>query len=379
MKKRIMTLVLACAMVFSFGLNAFAATGETVYVILKSDLGVKSISVVNDGVQTDNPTGELPFNMSIAYYMNDKPVKMEDIAGTAGTARVVVEAMANPAAAPYYKENMALQMQFPLDTKKCTDILAPGLTGVSVGNTNTLSGMVLPGQSGKFEISFKTDSFELGSINFVCMPFDMSSASGMDVGAIGGDVKKLQNGINSYVDGVSQLKNGANSASEGMKSLVAGADGITGGYNQIVDGNKKIIEAMFEMIPPEAQAMFSPQIEGLNMAHAQYSDALYAYTAGVSQAAGGVSQLAGGLSQIASEGSTLKDGVASAIAPLSELSAPQTPTNTTPVSFLTGNEVSSIQFVMKTDAIKETVQKEDVVVEKAENKTFWQRLVALFK
>ncbi|MEG1164441.1 MAG: hypothetical protein RSC31_00605 [Anaerovoracaceae bacterium] len=379
---RILAILLSLAMVFSLSVTVYAASGkvpaETVYVLLDTAGATREIIVKNDGNETKGVKGELPFDIRISYSLDGDTVDPAEVVGESGDVKITVKITPNKDAKAYYRENLALQMQFPIDfgiTGKATDIVANGLTGVTVGTVKTLSSIVMPGKSAKYQITYNTKYFELQSINFVCMPFDMAEMADINISDIGSQITKLQKGIGQYVDGVSQVSSGLSQFNKGVKDISGAGKGLVDGYTQLSGGETALINGLVSMLPADQQQALAPQLKALQDGQKQFADGLAAYTGGVTQATAAVDKLSSGAAELARNGVTLKKGVNSASAPLSEI---QGPTNSKAKSFISNDKVSEIQFVMKTDSATVDKTKDDVAPATKEKGTFWSRLLALF-
>ncbi|MEG2597621.1 MAG: hypothetical protein RR977_04250, partial [Oscillospiraceae bacterium] len=365
MRIQILAGIMSVCMLFSVGNVVIAADQtnvvETVYVLLNPEGAVREIIVKNNGIEQKNATGELPFNIQVSYWLNEEKAVPTDILGKSGNVKMTVQITANNKAKTSYKENLALQMQLPINMADggATDLVANGLTGVTVGAVKTLSGIVLPSKSATYEISYTTEKFELQSINFVCMPFDLAGMTDIDFSATKKQIQKLQNGITQYVDGVGQANKGLSQANTGIKQISANGSSLVSGYKQTTDGTNALIGAMLAAMPPEQQQAFQPQVQAIQAGQKQISDSLAAYTGGVSKASTGLALVTSGMGNIAKNGVSLKAGVNQAINPLLNMESQMT-NHTAAESFLSSDPVSEIQFVMKTDALTATQTKEDV-------------------
>lgn len=380
-RNRALAIVLGTAMLLSVGSTAFAAdkANETVYVLLNANGEAHDIIVKSNNSEQKDVKGELPFKIKIAYTLDEKGTAPQEMIGKSGKVKIKIDVAPNANAKDYFKNNLALQMQMPIDTGEdlATDISAPGLTGVTVGSVKTFSGIVLPGKKASFEISYKTSAFQLQSINFVCMPFDASGMIDIDISDMEGQITKLQDGINQYVDGVSAASAGIDRASNGIGTLSNNSQKLIGGVSQTNGGSKKLMYAMLATMPPQMQAMFEPQINAILAGQQQTIDSLCAYANGVDQSAKGMKELSAGAAQLATSGNTLKDGVNSAVAPLSGMPKFEK-SDEKAVSFVSADEIAEIQFVMKTDALEIDKSKDDVVPAEKPKESFWQRLLNLF-
>ncbi|MEG1887837.1 MAG: hypothetical protein RR177_06865, partial [Oscillospiraceae bacterium] len=241
-KRRILAVVLSMSMLLFVGGAAYAEDGEklsqTVYVLLDTSGTSREIIVRNGEIEQKNVKGELPFTIKISYIFDGIAAQPQDILGKSGDVKISIEINSNDKAKTYYKENLALQMQFPIDIKEnaATDIIADGLSAVTIGTVKTLSGIVLPTKSAKYEISYKTTAFEQQSINFVCMPFDITGTVDIDIPSIESQVTKLQEGISQYVNGVSDASKGLSLANNGIKEISSNGAQLVEGYSQVTAG-----------------------------------------------------------------------------------------------------------------------------------------------
>ncbi|MEG2571069.1 MAG: hypothetical protein RSA70_06515, partial [Clostridia bacterium] len=375
MKNRIIGALLCLAVLISVGGAAFASdNAETVYVIMNANGQPHEIIVKNNGVETKNVKGELPFNAKISYQLGGKAVAPQDILGKSGDVKIKVEITANPKTKAYYKENLALQMQIPIDISdnNASNIVSTGLTDVTVGGTKTFSAIVLPGKSAKYEISYKTKCFEMQSCSFACMPFDIKGTIDIDVTTIKNQVKELQNGVDKYVNGVKDAGAGVSDVSAGLRKLAANGKTLLDGYNRTTSGESALIAAMLSTMPPQQQQMFIPKIQAIQAGQKSISSSLSAYIGGVSKTSAGLRELNAGMSELSQNGNTLKNGVNTAVAPINKIPG-QNVTTIAAESFISANKVREIQFVMKTDAMSATKIKEDVTSTEKPKKTFWDR------
>ncbi|MEG1996442.1 MAG: hypothetical protein RR036_02910 [Oscillospiraceae bacterium] len=380
--KKVIAMVLSISMLICMTGTIFAQTStqsQTVYVLLDENGTPRQTIVSSDGEQQKDVTGELPYSVKISYMLGGESTPAKDMVSKSGDVKITIEIAPNDNTKKYYKENLALQMQFPINMANggASEIVAEGLTAVTVGQTQTLSAIVLPGKSAKYEISYKTESFSQQSVNFICMPFDMTGTIDIDMSAVGTQVKQLQNGLTQYVDGVSKASDGITKASDGVKTLAQNGSQLSKGYAQTSAGELQLIEAMLASMPAQQQAAFAQQVEMIKAAQKQMGDSINSYVGGVSSASAGLEQASGGTAVLAKSGVVLKDGVNKAVAPLEELTA-KAPEKGEPESFISSDKVSQIQFVMKTDAVTSKQIKADVVPAVKPKESFWRRLLALF-
>lgn len=159
--------------------------------------------------------GVLPWTIELAYTLNAQPVTPDALSGAQGhlemTLRVTpVEEMRK------YADSLALQITFSLDREKCFNITADRATAAIAGNKQTLSYIILPGQSAEYVLGADVENFSMEDTQAagVRMVFDTQmyqemfkkSMAGSPFEAVIGDVignfmKNMQGGqIISFTD-----------------------------------------------------------------------------------------------------------------------------------------------------------------------------------
>jgi len=142
---------------------------------------------------------------------------------------------------------------------------------------------------------------------------------------------KLYFGLNKMSGGIDELNEGASLLCAGAKELENGAGSLYGGADEIYGGMKRLDEGIADLCKGTGE--FYEQVSGMNF------------------------------------GSDLDEFIKSVSAP-----------DIVPVSFTDArNTVSGVQFVMMSEEIEaEEADKPEVVSQTPKQKTFWQKLAALF-
>lgn len=369
---------------------------ETVFASLNKDGTIKAVSVVNrietftNGIYTDygrysqikNLTGkeepkidgakliwtlpasskgfyyegilndaELPFIISLSYFLDGKSVDADYLLGKSGNVKIKIGIASNDKAAAYFKDSYLAQMQLPLSLEKCSNILAEGAQSVIVGSTNNLSFIVLPGSDKEFTVSFEAKNFEMAGITVTLTSADMIGMLGIDskqieagtsgisegAGKLASGTEQLRdgiavlvNGLKKAVSGMSEILNGSGELKTGLESYTAGIENISGkgevlsagvsqlgekgaelsnGFTQISDSTSLLLDGLLNSVPKEQQALFAGQIDLIKKQMQGYGSALNDYSKGVYGASQGISALADGLNQIASKSPELIKGI----------------------------------------------------------------------
>lgn len=183
--------------------------------------------------QLDNT--ELPWDISVEYYMDGTKYSAEEIAGKSGQLEMRFKVTRNEAAEGNFFDNYALQAAFALDTNKCTNIVADGATLANVGSDKQISYMILPGEGIDAVITADVVDFEMGaaSVNGVPLSIDVE----VDDQEIMDQVTKLQDAIASLDEGTGTLNEGTSELLDAAEQeLQTGSNALATGSGQLHEG-----------------------------------------------------------------------------------------------------------------------------------------------
>lgn len=288
--KKGIALLLAVLITANTSVPAFAAENtspkeEVVYIMAQADGSVDSINVVNiftGGNITDyggysavkmltttdkiNQTGdkitfsssaekvyyqgtlqekEIPWNISIRYFLNHKEYTPEEIAGKSGSLEIKISITKNSKCDGSYFEDYALQATFVLDTSLCRDIMAEGATVANVGSDKQLLYTVLPGKGLETSIYTEVEDFEMSAaaINGIKLNLNVEvddEELTEKIEELMDATKKLDNGAEELSDGAGDLKTGSHSLDTGLSSLKSGAGELDSGITTLQSGMKSM-------------------------------------------------------------------------------------------------------------------------------------------
>ena len=202
---------------------------------------------------------ELPWNIEIKYYMDDKEIQAKDLAGRNGKLKITLSITKNPAISDTFYDNYGLQISVILDNKLSTNIVAENATIAEAGGSKQLNFTVLPGNPFEGTITADVKDFEMEaiSINAIRLAFDINFDSSQFTGQFSDLIKGIENlddgagellagldelssGIDDYVNGLNAFKNGIGQLSSGAKELYTGASSLSLGLSELVKQNTNI-------------------------------------------------------------------------------------------------------------------------------------------
>ncbi len=184
---------------------------------------------------------ELPWNISITYYLDGKEITPENLAGKSGKLKIKFKITQNKKCKENFYADYALQAAFSLDTKQCSNIKADKATIANVGSSKQLSYTILPDKGIDTEITADIKDFEMDavSINAVKLNLDIqvddSELTEM-IDEISDASNKLNSGAKSVDSGANKLKSGSSELSSGSQSLNSGAKQLDSGISSLSSG-----------------------------------------------------------------------------------------------------------------------------------------------
>lgn len=213
---------------------------------------------------------ELPWNISVKYFMDGKEYSADDIAGKSGGLTIKINITQNENCNSSFYKNYALQTTVTLDTNKCSNIVADNATIANVGSDKQLTYTILPNKGADITITAQVNDLEMEAIaiNGVQLNLDIQiddTELTEKIKELTRGVEKLDNGAKDLQSGVSELKDGANTLSSGVKVLKDGSSNLETGIKSLQFGVSKIQGALNQL---------NSKSGALNTGSSQVKDAL---------------------------------------------------------------------------------------------------------
>ncbi|MBP1560448.1 MAG: hypothetical protein J6C96_04310 [Oscillospiraceae bacterium] len=289
---KIVSGILALCLVSSCGVPVFAAEKEEViYIMAGADGSVNSVYAVNsfdggditdygdyadvkllnmdgnivqsgDEITFSSPENgkvyyqgtlkntEIPWNISIKYFLDGKELSAKEIAGKSGALEIKISITENEKCGTDFYENYALQCSFTLDTKLCRNISAEGATVANVGSKKQITYTVLPDKGLEKSILADVTDFEMaeGSINGIKMNL------GLDIDEdINGKITDLTDGAVELDDGAKELYDGTVELNDGVSDLNEGIEKLRDGIAEAQEGLSELNEKSAELVDGSAE------------------------------------------------------------------------------------------------------------------------------
>lgn len=211
-----------------------------------------------EGILNNN---ELPWDISIQYFIDGVEYTIEELAGKSGALEIVLNISENTKVNPFFFENYGVQATVILDTEKAKDIVAEEATIANVGKNKQLTYTILPGKGADISIQAEVEDFEMEAISIngihlnLGIDFDIEDADLMDkVEELISGVDQLDQGTHDLNNGALQLKEGSTELDSGARKLRDGAIDLDSGANALQNGIEEINQAL-ELLDNQSDAL----------------------------------------------------------------------------------------------------------------------------
>lgn len=204
--------------------------------------------------KTAAPFESLPWTLSIHYTLNGVPTKAEDLAGKTGVVEISVDAIPNPDASEYARNNYTLEAMALFNQDDILSLEAPGAQVQLLGNLRTVLFLALPGEEQHFTIRVGSDDFAFDGMTFLMVPATLSQLDEIaqlserkdqledDYDKLSGSLDTLldafggmQSSLNATADGLDQLNEARGTISQSKDQLYAEADVALGDLAGLAD------------------------------------------------------------------------------------------------------------------------------------------------
>mgnify|MGYP002577791454 CR=1 FL=1 len=177
--------------------------------------------------QGDLENAEIPWNISVRYYLDGKEYSADEIAGKSGKLEIHFQITENDACSGTFFDDYALQASVTLDTDQCSNISAPDATIANVGSSKQLTYTVLPGEGMDTVITADVTDFEMSAVSINGIHLNLN----VEV-----DDAELKEQVNELIDAVEQLDDGAVELSDGSAELLDGTAEAKDGTSSLHSG-----------------------------------------------------------------------------------------------------------------------------------------------
>ena len=224
---------------------------------------------------------EIPWNISVRYYLDGKEYSADELAGKTGELEIRLKITENERCQGDFYENYALQASFTLDTEKCTHITAEDATVANVGNKKQISYTLLPGKGMDAIVTADVKDFAMSAISVNGIPLSLN----VEV-----DDEELMEQVTELLDAIERIDDGTGELQSGAEKLQSGAKGdLKSGVDELNQGAGQLQSRAYEL--QSGGSNLQDGASGLKNGSASLNSGLSTLNTGILQVQNGLNEL----------------------------------------------------------------------------------------
>ncbi|MDO4291349.1 MAG: hypothetical protein Q4C41_09005, partial [Eggerthellaceae bacterium] len=256
---------------------------------------------------------ELPWDVSVAYYLDGERTSPDELAGATGRVRmeVSVEARTDAAGAGVadFANSYLVQLQGTFDTARLNVQAAEGATTAYVGNNTVVTCMALPGEGGSWTIEGDATDFSYDGWQVTALPLSLAvELADEDTAQLTDKISELESATAKLADGSSTLGDGAGTLAAGTSEVASGARDVAAGADDLASGAGNLASGARDAA--SGAAAVDSGAQELASGAAALGEGVGAAAAGAAQLATSGTQLLGGWDELAAGVESLQAGAA---------------------------------------------------------------------
>ncbi|WP_240733097.1 YhgE/Pip domain-containing protein [Jeotgalibacillus sp. S-D1] len=192
----------------------------------------------------------LPWDFDVAYRLEGKSVKPEDLLGKDGELEIQIDSSKNDKGEELFFENYLLQITLTFDSERYKNIEAPDGTIANAGKNRQVTFTAMPEKEESFTIKTDVSDLEMEAIEIAAVPSSMSidapDADDMqkDMTSLSDATAEINYGVGELKNGIAELNNGAASLYDGSAQYQQGINELQGSSAGLVEGSASIQSAL---------------------------------------------------------------------------------------------------------------------------------------
>lgn len=204
---------------------------------------------------------ELPWDIDIKYYLDDRHISGSELAGKSGRLKILMSVKQNDKANSVFYNNYALQISLTLNSRLCSNIETTDAVIAEAGGKKQLSYTVLPGKGADIEVTADVRDFEMDAvtINGIKLTFGIDADSEMfsdQITQLTDAIKELDSGAGELLEALDQLSEGMQKYAEGLKAFNSGVEQLSAGAAMLDAGATALCNGLAELTVQNEQLMY---------------------------------------------------------------------------------------------------------------------------
>lgn len=190
--------------------------------------------------KTQQPFLALPWTLSVSYRLNGVPTKAEDLAGKTGLVEIDLDAVPNPAASEYSRNNLVLTAATAFNDDDILSLEAPGAQVQLLGNLRAVLFAVLPGEEQHFAIRVGSDSFTFPGLVFLAVPATLQQLD--QVADLREAKEKMEDSYDAINDSLDVILNSLDGMSGSLNATANGLDQLNSARGTLSAGKDSVYD-----------------------------------------------------------------------------------------------------------------------------------------
>lgn len=198
--------------------------------------------------KTAQPYEDFPWTLALSYTLNGVPTQAEDLAGKTGLVEITLDAVPNPEASEYSRNNLVLTAMSVFNGDDILSLAAPGAQVQLLGNLYCVLYAVLPGEEQHAAIQVGAEEFAYSGMMFLAVPATLEQLDQVaDLRQAKEKAEDSYDAINDSLDVILDTLEGMsgslNAAASGLDQLNRARGTISGGKGQVYDSLDRALDA----------------------------------------------------------------------------------------------------------------------------------------
>ena len=258
--------------------------------------------------KTTRPFEALPWTLAVSYKLNGVPTRAEELAGKTGVVEINLDAIPNPDAIEYARNNYTLEAMAIFNQDDILSLEAPGAQVQLIGNLRAVLFLGLPGEECHYTIRVGSEDFAFGGMTFLMVPATLSQLE--EIAKLSerkddleDNYNKLSGSIDSLLDAMTAMTGSLNASANGLDQLNKAWGIFSNGKDVIYSGTDALRDDLSNLA--DVLEPVEGQIEALSKTISDSKSTLRSMT-------NTVSDLKGDLKDVESALRNLEDGTGDA-------------------------------------------------------------------
>lgn len=197
--------------------------------------------------KTTRPFEALPWTLAVSYKLNGVPTRAEELAGKTGVVEINLDAIPNPDAIEYARNNYTLEAMAIFNQDDILSLEAPGAQVQLIGNLRAVLFIGLPGEECHYPIRVGSEDFSFGGLTFMLVPATLSQLE--EIAKLSerkddleDNYNKLSGSLDSLLDALYSMTGSLNASASGLDKLNEARGIFSGGKGVLYDGTDALRE-----------------------------------------------------------------------------------------------------------------------------------------